>query len=217
MPTNSQASSSTVPPAAPATTNNPYLGQQVQTPANAMPNSFRQPTAQPATSPAAPAEAAVSSVAAQAPTGAILASANLAPPQASVTTLPAGTPPLAFDGFCPVTLKNERKWVRGAAQYGAIHRGRTFLFTGSAQQQQFLANPDAYSPVFSGLDPVKLLDENQTVDGSRQYGFEYRGAFYLFSSQATMEKFAATPDLYSAGVRQAMNRLDGNLGGTLQR
>jgi hypothetical protein len=32
-----------------------------------------------------------------------------------------------------------------------------------------------------------------------------------------MEKFAATPDLYSAGVRQAMNRLDGNLGGTLQR
>ncbi|NOY29327.1 MAG: DUF255 domain-containing protein [Planctomycetes bacterium] len=130
--------------------------------------------------------------------------------------LPEGSPPLAFEGYCPSTLKHARKWVPGDLKYGAIHRGRTYLFTGETQRQQFLANPDAYSPVFSGIDPVKLLDENQTVEGSRKFGYEYRGAFYLFASQATMTRFASQPDQYAAGVRQAMTRMDG-LGSTMRR
>jgi len=128
---------------------------------------------------------------------------------ATAIKLPAGSPPLAFEGYCPATLKHARKWVLGDLKYGAIHRGRTYLFTGEAQRQQFLANPDAYSPVFSGIDPVKLLDENKTVEGSRKFGFEYRGAFYLFASQESMARFAEQPDQYAAGVRQAMARMDG--------
>jgi len=135
---------------------------------------------------------------------------------AATIKLPEGSPPLAFEGYCPSTLKHARKWVLGDLKYGAIHRGRTYLFTGETQRQQFLANPDAYSPVFSGIDPVKLLDENQTVEGSRKFGYEYRGAFYLFSSQATMDRFESQPDQYAAGVRQAMTRMDG-LGTTLRR
>ena len=131
-------------------------------------------------------------------------------------TLPAGSPPLAFEGFCSVTLKSERKWVKGNTTYGAVHRGRTFLFTGESQRQKFLANPDAYSPVFSGYDAVVMLEQNQAVEGSRRFGYEYRGAFYLFNSQETMNKFASNPDRYSAQVRQAMNRLDSNLG-TIRR
>jgi YHS domain-containing protein len=79
---------------------------------------------------------------------------------------------------------------------------------GEEQRQQFLANPDAYCPVFSGVDPVQLLDNNQVVEGSRRYGFDYRGAFYLFSSQESMDRFKSQPDLYAAGVRQAMNRME---------
>ena len=129
------------------------------------------------------------------------------PPQ-----LPAGTPPLAFDGYCPVTLKTARKWVAGDLKFGVIHRGLTFLFTSEAQRQQFLANPDAYSPVFSGMDPVKLLDDNEQVAGSRRFGFEFRGAIYLFSCQETMKRFESQPNRYAASVRQAMNRFDSNLG-----
>ena len=114
-------------------------------------------------------------------------------------------------------LKSSRKWVSGNPVYGAIHRGRTYLFTGESQRQQFLASPDAYSPVFSGLDAVLMLDKNQAVEGSRKYGYEYRGAFYLFHSPETMAKFSNDPDRYSAQVRQAMNRLDGKLGGTIRR
>ncbi len=146
--------------------------------------------------------------------------APVAPPAAAKPTqaqLPAGSPPLGFEGYCPVTLKLARKWVAGNPQFGAVHRGRTFLFTGDAERQQFLANPDAYSPVFSGMDAVLILDQQQAVEGSRKFGYEYRGAFYLFSSKETMTHFASNPDRYSAQVRQAMNRLDSNLGGTIRR
>ena len=143
---------------------------------------------------------------------------NIAGTVAPAIKLPAGSPPLAFEGYCPATLKHARKWVLGDPAYGAIHRGRTYLFTGEEQRQQFLASPDEYSPVFSGIDPVKLLDENKTVEGSRKFGYEYRGAFYLFSSQESMSRFASQPDLYAAGVRQAMLRMDGTAGdGTIRR
>ena len=116
-----------------------------------------------------------------------------------------------------MSLRQAKKWVRGKQAFGAIHRGCTYLFASEAQRQQFLANPDAYSPVFSGNDPVKMLDENQEVAGHREYGFEYRNAFYLFSSKETMERFAKQPDLYSMGVRQAMNRMDATADGTIRR
>jgi len=174
------------------------------------------PVTAPATAPAvAPAFAPAPPVAQQ-----YVAAQQPAPRSQIATTpprLPPGSPALAFDGYCPVSLKLARKWVAGNPQFGAVHRGRTFLFTNDAQRQQFLANPDAYSPVFSGLDPVLMLDQNQAVEGSRKYGYEYRGAFYLFRDQETMARFAKYPDRYSAQVRQAMNRLDANAGGSVLR
>ena len=135
----------------------------------------------------------------------------------TTSKVPTGSPPLAFDGCCPVTLKVNHKWVRGDVNFGAYHRGRTFLFAGPEQQRQFLANPDAYSPVFSGLDVVRLLEKNERVEGIRKYGFKYLDAFYLFSSEETMSKFATNPAYYSAGVRQAMLRMDSTTSGTIRR
>ncbi|MEM8946619.1 MAG: thioredoxin family protein [Planctomycetota bacterium] len=182
--------------------------------------STRPPVVTPKT-PAAPAatSTAVAAVAAKPPTGQVTppqpAKADPWPPE-----LPVGTPQLAFDGYCPVSLKEQKKWVRGEKEYGAIHRGRTYLFASDALRQKFLASTyssDAYSPVFSGDDPVKLLDDNEQVAGSRKYGFEYRNAFYLFSSKETMERFARQPDRYSAGVRQAMARMEAAAGATVRR
>lgn len=122
--------------------------------------------------------------------------------------LPAGSPPLCFDGCCPVTLKTLNKWAYGNPQFGAVHRGRTYLFTGPQQREQFLAAPDSYSPVFAGKDPVLLLDNQVSQDGTRSFGFKYGEEFYLFSSKETMEKFKASPQTYAAGVRQAMSQLN---------
>ncbi len=119
--------------------------------------------------------------------------------------LPAGSPPLGFDGFCPVTMKQQWKWARGDVRYGAVHRGRTYLFTSPEAQAEFLKSPDAYSPVLSGADPVLAMDAKQNVPGQRAFALEYRGQFYLFSSQETLTKFRDNADAYSQGVQQAMN------------
>lgn len=209
-------------------------------PANAMPQSYRNQAfaGAPATAGAAvvapfgvvPGSSAVSPAAPQtvanpayaavgggtapgsgatAPTNQVaMASAQVSALQAP---LPPNCPPVAFDGCCPVTLKTLNKWAPGSTAFGAIHRGRTYLFAGEAERQQFLADPDSYSPVFAGLDPVLLLDRQQTVQGSRKFGFKYGNAFYLFSCAETRDRFRESPQTYAAGVRQAMAKVDAGI------
>ena len=115
-------------------------------------------------------------------------------------------PPLALDGHCPVHLVSTTKWVRGDVRWGAIHRGRTYLFTTQQCQQSFLANPDFYSPVLSGNDPVAAVDEGRLVPGRREFGLAFpkpeifEGQIYLFSSEATRAIFEQNPERYAAAV-----------------
>jgi YHS domain-containing protein/thiol-disulfide isomerase/thioredoxin len=119
--------------------------------------------------------------------------------------LPTGAPPLGFDGYCPVSMRKQWKWVPGNPQYGIIHRGRTYWFAGPEEQKQFWENPDHFSPALSGLDPVLAIDHKQQVSGKREHSLDYDNLFYLFSSEATLQQFAANPERYATGVRQAMN------------
>jgi YHS domain-containing protein/thiol-disulfide isomerase/thioredoxin len=128
------------------------------------------------------------------------ASAVVTPP----TDLPAGAPPLGLDGCCPVTLVELKRWAKGDTQWGAIHRGRTYLFASSEAQRRFLANPDAYSPVIEGNDPVLALDNRQLVPGSRMLGVFFEKRVYLFSCEETLRRFEQNPKRYAAEIVQAM-------------
>lgn len=118
--------------------------------------------------------------------------------------LPAGSPALGLDGNCPVQLSEQKRWVRGDIRYGAVHRGRTYLFTGPEEQKRFLANPDAYSPVISGNDPVMAMDHGQEVAGRREHGVFFNNQIYLFSSETTLQRFNQNPNRYAGPVMQAM-------------
>jgi len=120
-------------------------------------------------------------------------------------------PPLGLDGFCPVTLKQQRRWVKGDKRYGIVHRGRLYLFAGPNEQQLFWTQADAFSPVLSGVDPVLALDNGASVAGKREHGVEYNGAVYLFSSESTLQHFSRNPERYAAGVRQAMRSSTGTI------
>lgn len=126
---------------------------------------------------------------------------SIAPPTS--TALRPGLPPLGLDGFSPVTLCEKQIWQRGVEQFGAIHQGRLYLFTSAAEQQRFLDNPEKYSPVMSGNDPVVALDQRQNVPGTRQNGYFYNGRIYLFASEATQKQFKQNPTRYSAPALQA--------------
>ena len=113
---------------------------------------------------------------------------------------PYGSMPLGLEGYCPVTLIDKGSWVEGRAQWGARHRGRTYLFAGAEQQKAFLADPDRYAPALSGDDPVLACDQGRQVAGQRRYGVTYQSRTYLFSSPETRTAFAANPQRYTSRV-----------------
>lgn len=125
-------------------------------------------------------------------------------PGAQSPQLPPGCPPAALDGNCPVTLMERRQWATGNRAWGAIHRGRTYLFVGPDEKEKFLANPDFYSPVLAGNDPVLALDNQMLVPGRREYGFfGPDNRVYLFADEASLKRFEANPRRYAAEVVQA--------------
>lgn len=121
----------------------------------------------------------------------------------STTPDPYGSMPLGLEGYCAVSLAEKGQWVEGRAQWGARHRGRTYLFAGAEQQQAFLANPDRYAPALSGDDPVLACDTGKQIAGQRRYGVTYQARTYLFSSPETRTAFAANPQRYTSRVKIA--------------
>jgi len=122
---------------------------------------------------------------------------------------PQGNPPLGLDGYCPVQLYDDMmsgklRWVLGNRLWGAVHRGRTYLFAGPQQQQRFLAEPDRYAPVFSGNDVVAAIEQGQTLPGYREHGVFFGNQIYLFANEANLERFRRNPDHYANAVLQAM-------------
>jgi len=116
---------------------------------------------------------------------------------------PHGSMPLGLEGYCAVSLAEKGQWVEGRAQWGARHRGRTYLFAGPEQQQAFLANPDRYAPALSGDDPVLACDTGKQIAGQRRYGVTYQARTYLFSSPETRTAFAANPQRYTTRIKLA--------------
>jgi protein disulfide-isomerase len=128
-----------------------------------------------------------------------------------LSKLPAGSPPLGFEGYCPVTMRNGWKWVAGNPQWGIVHRGRTYWFAGPEEQKQFWTDPDRYTPALSGMDPVLAMDHQQQIPGKREHSLDYDGLFYMVASEATLQQFTANPQRYAASVRQAMGIPRGRL------
>lgn len=114
-------------------------------------------------------------------------------------------PTIGLEGYCPVTLMNKQQWVAGNPQIGVNHRGQTYLFAGEAERQMFMADPDRYSPVAEGHDPVLALS-GQMVPGNRRHGVYFRNRVYLFANDQSLGVFSQDPDRYAAQIHEAMRQ-----------
>lgn len=121
----------------------------------------------------------------------------------SVATPAVNPAPLGLDGYCPVSLEEKERWVRGDPRYGVIHRGRTYLFAGPDEADRFYADPDRYAPMMSGMDVVLAVEENRQVPGRREHGAWYERRVYLFATEATFRRFDQAPARYAAAAMQA--------------
>jgi len=123
------------------------------------------------------------------------------PPQVAQT--PAPNPPLGLDGYCPVELTENVTWVLGDRKWGALHRGRTYLFAGPEQQRRFLAQPDRYAPALAGNDVVIAVEDGRHVSGHRKHGVFFGGKVYLFTDEASLAKFSKNPNHYASRAVQS--------------
>ena len=128
------------------------------------------------------------------------------PAIADITTAPAED--FALHGKCPVALIQQGQWVEGNARWGIVHRDRTYLFSSQANYDLFKSNPDRYSPVLSGYDPVVFHEEGKLLNGVEENGVfmgkNDKQHVVLFQSPETRAKFQANPKLYMDTVRQAV-------------
>ena len=180
-------------------------------PRTVLPPPTTAPAIVPSTPPLGAPQIAPAGVSQAPPAGTDAASAPRASGQAA---LPPGSPPLALDGYCPVTLTEKMIWKRGDVRFGAIHRGRTYLFSSATEQAKFLARPDGFSPIMSGNDPVAWLEQGKPVAGKREHGIMFNNKMILFASEASKEKFRGDQNRYDFEIKQAMQAADG---GTLRR
>lgn len=135
----------------------------------------------------------------------MMASRAAAPSANDRVAPPAGgNSPLCLDGYCPVTLCEKQQWSLGDRRWGAVHRGRTYLFSGEEEQRRFFADPDRYAPAISGNDLIVAVEQGQNVPGMREHGVYFSNRVYLFASEESLEKFSKNPNLYANHATEAM-------------
>ena len=105
--------------------------------------------------------------------------------------------PLALEGFCPIILCTEERWVSGNPAYCILYQGQIFRFSSMEALTTFAKNPAVYIPVAMGEDMVLKVDRNRRVNGDRRFGAWYQGRVFLFSSQETFNAFEARPEYYA--------------------
>jgi len=120
-------------------------------------------------------------------------------------------PQISLEGYCPVTLVQNRVWTPGDKKWGAVHEGRVYLFAGPEQQQQFLASPHVYAPLMAGYDPVRFAETGQLVPGRREFGLyiDEPGPIALFADEPALERFHANSSYYFNVIRQAKTQQTG--------
>jgi thiol-disulfide isomerase/thioredoxin/YHS domain-containing protein len=129
-------------------------------------------------------------------------------------------PNFALHGKCPVTLLTESKWVDGDPQWGCVHRNRIYIFASESNLKRFQSDPDGFSPILAGYDPVIFHESGKLVDGLEEYGvFMGKSTLQrvvLFASPETRAKFQQEPRKFLDTVQQAM-RSSGSDASVLKR
>jgi YHS domain-containing protein len=109
----------------------------------------------------------------------------------------------ALDGYCPVQLQENDRWVVGNQDFRLNYQGQVFVFSSDAARKRFEAAPEKYLPVQSGNDVVLAMEENRAVPGSVTHSAMWHGRVYLFSNSATLAAFQDDPVRYANATRQA--------------
>lgn len=105
--------------------------------------------------------------------------------------------PLALEGYCPVSILEMRKWVKGDPTLQIVYDGRTYLFANEKGKKMFEANPAKYIPALGGDCVVALVKMGKRVPGDIRRTSVHDGRLFLFSNQEAKQMFLADPATYA--------------------
>ncbi|MCX7339968.1 MAG: hypothetical protein NT037_05485 [Hyphomicrobiales bacterium] len=101
---------------------------------------------------------------------------------------------LALDGIDPVSYFTSGRAVGGRAQFELMHNGIVWRFAGAANLSAFARNPEVYSPIFGGYDPVGVAG-GRAVTSDPRFFLIADGVLLLFRSSQNKARWLAEPDL----------------------
>lgn len=100
---------------------------------------------------------------------------------------------LGIDGYSPIVLMNERKWLKGKAEFAWEYKGMVYHMRSREELDQFKADPGRYAPRLLECDPVELQKTDLAVRGDTKYGAYFDGHLFLFASSENRETFKKNP------------------------
>jgi YHS domain-containing protein len=103
----------------------------------------------------------------------------------------------AMAGYCPVTIKTQRLWLRGKSSYKSTFDGKVYFLLGPEELTAFKANQLEFVPVLGGDSVVRYADDYERVPGSVFHAKQYKERMYLLSNAEEAKRFAANPDRYA--------------------
>ncbi|MFK7820315.1 MAG: YHS domain-containing protein [Planctomycetaceae bacterium] len=103
---------------------------------------------------------------------------------------------VGLDGYCPVELGKNRKWIRGEAKFEVEYKGIEYRFASKANYDRFKKYPEQFAPQVLGCDPVVLASSHKAIPGLTDYGAFFDGKLYLFQTSDSRTKFKKNPLKY---------------------
>lgn len=112
------------------------------------------------------------------------------------------SPTVAFEGLCLTSVVEERRLVKGAAQFHAEYRGYTLHFANDDRRDLFFKSPQKYWPAMDGQCAISLLSTGEPVRGRLEHAVVFRDRIWLFSNQKNMQAFIESPAEYVADIEK---------------
>jgi YHS domain-containing protein len=107
----------------------------------------------------------------------------------------AKAPPVGLKGYDPVSYFTPGKAVRGASSIAYDFDDARYLFSTQKNKQLFAANPDKYTPQFSGLCATGMGMDGGKYQADPNVFLVREGKLYVFSSAEARAAAEKDPSL----------------------
>jgi thioredoxin-related protein len=108
-----------------------------------------------------------------------------------------GAPKVGLEGFCPVSLVEERRMVYGQRTLTLSRDGLVYCFVDAQMRQRFEKWPGRFLPVNGGRCPVAQVDQGEIRPGEARWCVLFKDHLFLCSDEEGRSRFLKNPERYA--------------------